>query len=198
MHDDFSDRTKDFFSNSMVISSTFLDPRYRKFHFIKNDKERENFINKAKNYILSTYLSKLKPHEQSHHITPPPAKKKKPSKENNFSLLCNDNDVDDNNAGQSINEKVEIESEINNYFSMKIQVTEHSNPLEFYKNNQLLFKRLSKFSKMVFSITASSTASEVAFSNAKNIISEQRNRLTPNHAEELVMISHNKRLGILV
>ena len=61
----------------MVTSSKFLDPRYRKFHFIKNDKERENFINKAKNYILSTYLSKLKPHEQSHHITPPPAKKRK-------------------------------------------------------------------------------------------------------------------------
>ena len=51
---------------------------------------------------------------------------------------------------------------------------------------------------MVFSITASSTASEMTFSNAKNIISEQRNRLTPNHAEELVMISTNKRLGILV
>ena len=58
MHDDLQDRTTDFFSNPMVISATFLDPRYRKFKLIKNDKERDIFINKAKSYIKSTYLTK--------------------------------------------------------------------------------------------------------------------------------------------
>jgi hypothetical protein len=45
MHDDLSERTKDYFNIPMVISATFLDPRYRNFHFIKDDKERQTLIN---------------------------------------------------------------------------------------------------------------------------------------------------------
>jgi hypothetical protein len=60
MYNDLEERTKEHFTNPMVICATFLDPRYRKFHFIKDEKERENFINKAKNYIISTYLTKFK------------------------------------------------------------------------------------------------------------------------------------------
>ena len=79
---------------------------------------------------------------------------------------------------------------------MTIKVNENSNPLEFYKNNKVLLKRLSVFSKMVFSITASSVPSESTFSNAEDIISDHRSRLTPQHAEELVFISQNKKLGL--
>ena len=79
---------------------------------------------------------------------------------------------------------------------MKVVVTEQSNPLEFYKNNNVILKRLGKFSKIVFSITASSTPSEETFSTAEDILSDRRSRLTPHHAEELIMISQNRRLGI--
>jgi hypothetical protein len=75
---------------------------------------------------------------------------------------------------------------------MKIKVNKHSNPLEFYKNNQSLFKRLSKISNIVFSITSSSTASEEKFSNAGDIITDTRNQLLPEHSEDLVMVSQNK------
>ncbi len=68
--------------------------------------------------------------------------------------------------------------------------------MDFYSNNRELLNCLSKFSKMVFSITASSTPSEEAFSTAGNTVSDQRSRLTPTHAEELVLISQNKRLGV--
>jgi hypothetical protein len=47
--------------------------------------------------------------------------------------------------------------------------------------------------KMLFSITASSVASEGSFSNAKDIISDQRNRLTTRHAEECLILSQNNR-----
>jgi hypothetical protein len=43
---------------------------------------------------------------------------------------------------------------------------------------------------------ASSTPSEETFSNSGDIISLERNRLTPEHAEELVFLSQNKRLGV--
>jgi hypothetical protein len=37
MHDNLSEQTNDYFNNPIVISATFLDPRHRKFHFIKDD-----------------------------------------------------------------------------------------------------------------------------------------------------------------
>ena len=60
MHDDLFDRTRDYFNNSMVIAATFLDPRYKKLKFIKDEKERAVTIAKAKSYISSTYLDKFK------------------------------------------------------------------------------------------------------------------------------------------
>jgi len=77
MYNDLEERTKKHYTNPMVICATFLDPRYRKFHFIKDEKERENFINKAKNYIISTYLTKFKSKIiQSDEPMPPLPKKK--------------------------------------------------------------------------------------------------------------------------
>ena len=60
MKNDLEDRTEIFFTNSMVISATFLDPRYRRFHFIKDQNQRESFVNKTKRYIISTYLAKFR------------------------------------------------------------------------------------------------------------------------------------------
>ena len=113
MYNDLEERTREHFNNPMVICATFLDPRYRKFHFIKDDKERENMINKAKNYIISTYLTKFKSKVHLIEPTPPPAKKKRISKENNFSLLCNDDENEDSIVvNGAVCEKAEIESEI--------------------------------------------------------------------------------------
>jgi hypothetical protein len=112
-------------------------------------------------------------------------------------LLCEEDENDDDKIVNAVvSEKDEIELEINNYFLMKIKVNKHSNPLEFYKNNQSLFKRLSKISNIVFSITSSSTASEEKCSNSGDIITDTRYKLLPEHSEDLVMVSHNKRLGI--
>jgi hypothetical protein len=126
-------------------------------------------------------------------MEPPPSKKKRISKEKNFSLVSEDDDLV---ASSGLSEKDKIELEIRNYCEMKVVVNEQSNPLEFYKNNSDLLKCLGKFSKLLFSITASSTPSEESFNTSGDIISDQRSRLTPEHAEELVLISQNKRLGI--
>jgi hypothetical protein len=79
------------------------------------------------------------------------------------------------------------------YESVTLHVDDKSNPLEFYRDNEILFKTLSQMAKMLFSITASSVASEGSFSNAKDIISDQRNRLTTQHAEKCLMLSQNNR-----
>jgi hypothetical protein len=77
--------------------------------------------------LLSTCLAKFKEKDESTEPTPTP------STENNLSLLCNDeNDVDKLDKG-TLNEKVEIISEINFYFTMKIKFNEHSNLLNFIR-----------------------------------------------------------------
>jgi hypothetical protein len=59
----------------MVLSATFLDPRYRKFHFIKDDTERQLMIAQAKSFIVNTYCAKLKRNDEEFNL-PSPAKKK--------------------------------------------------------------------------------------------------------------------------
>ncbi len=71
-------------------------------------------------------MAKFKENFESAEPMPLPLKKKRVSTENNLSLLCNDdNDVDTLEKG-TLNKKVEIESEINSYFTMRIKVNEHS------------------------------------------------------------------------
>ena len=194
MHNDLEDRTKEYFSNPLVICATYLDPRYRRFSFVKDDTKRKEFISKAYSYIKSTFFTKFKvDNECEQQMRPPTPKRKRLSKENNFSL-CDQNDDTDNVI---LNEVDALNTELDNYSKMKVNVSEESNPLAFYKDNQVLLKRLSQFSKMVFSIMASSTPSEQSFSNAGKIISIDRNRLNTEHAEELVFISQNKRLGLI-
>ena len=90
--------------------------------------------------------------------------------------------------------KQQILKEINNFKKMIIKVNDQSHPLEFYKSNQGVFKHLSKFAKMFFSLLASSTASEGSFNNAEELISDRRNRISREHAEYCLFLSQNKRL----
>ena len=199
MHDNLFDRTREYFNNSTVMAATFLDPRYRKFKFIKDEKERKTILTTAKDYISSTYLSKFKDinFDDSTQKQAKRARLETNKDKNNFNMC--DSDICDEsleNISISYDSMQEIKNVIRDYESMTIKVHEKSNPLEFYKINQILLKRLSVFSKMIFSITASSVPSESTFSNAQDIISDDRSRLTPHHAEELLMISQNKKLGL--
>ena len=57
MHDDLSDRTREYFNNPLLTAATYLDSRYRKLKFIKDESERNEIINKVKTYIISKYLA---------------------------------------------------------------------------------------------------------------------------------------------
>ena len=107
-----------------------------------------------------------------------------------------DNKKDKNssiNINQNKNDlKTKIQSEINCYEEFEILVHEQLSPLEFYRINQNIFNKLSHMAKMVFSIT-SSVASGGTFSNVKKKISVDRNLLAPEHSEDCLFISQNKR-----
>jgi hypothetical protein len=158
MHDDLYDRSREYFNDQMITGATFLDPRYRNFRFIKDDHERKKALKAVKTYIISTCVEKFK------IVTlnaideyEPPAKRNcnEPKTKSNFSLLYENQIPKITNCSH----QKEIEQEINNYESVALHVDDESNPLEFYRDNEILFKNLSQMAKMLFSITASSVAS---------------------------------------
>ena len=79
----------------------------------------------------------------------------KNDKNSSINIIQNKNDL-----------KTKIQSEINCYEEFEILVHEQLSPLEFYRDNQNIFNKLSHMAKMVFSIT-SSVASGGTFSNVK-------------------------------
>jgi hypothetical protein len=123
MHDDLERRTTEYLTNPLVICASYLDTRYIKFKFIKDEKKRIEYLEKAKLYIKSTYFAKFKAANEVNELQPPNAERKRKSNEQNFKL-CDENDETDN---QVINETAELEMELHNYNKMTVHVSEHSN-----------------------------------------------------------------------
>jgi hypothetical protein len=55
MAKDLYDRSRPFFKNQLFIAASFLDPRYKKFKFIKSQFERDFLHSMAKQYIRSIH-----------------------------------------------------------------------------------------------------------------------------------------------
>ena len=64
--------------------------------------------------------------------------------------------------------------------------------LLFLKRHQNVLPILSKLSRMVLAIPASSAKSERVFSTGSNIVTFKRTRLNPKKVEELIIIKENE------
>ena len=51
MHDDLNRRTKTYFDNNLLLTATYLDPRYRSLSFIKDEYTRNKALFDASSYI---------------------------------------------------------------------------------------------------------------------------------------------------
>jgi hypothetical protein len=63
---------------------------------------------------------------------------------------------------------------------------ELSDPLEWWKKNRSSFPLIAKVAQKYLSVPATEASSERVFSVASNIITKRRNRLTPEHSEDLI------------
>lgn len=64
-------------------------------------------------------------------------------------------------------------------------------PLTYWKVNKSRFPTLAKMARRYLSAPCSSVESERLFSSASNVVTDARNRLTPEHAEMLLFIKKN-------
>ncbi len=78
---------------------------------------------------------------------------KEKKKERNFTLLCDEDEAnEDKEEMLETDSKQQTLTEKNNFEKMIIKVNDQSNPLEFYKYNQGVFKHLRNFAKLFFSL----------------------------------------------
>lgn len=81
--------------------------------------------------------------------------------------------------------------ELDLYFSqLKIPITE--NPLSWWKNRSNVFPYLSRLAKKYLCVPATSVLSERVFSRGGKVITKETNRITDQHAEELIFLHMNK------
>ena len=197
MYQDLLARSESYFKNTFIIAASYLDQRYKKFLFIKDQNERDLFIYKAITFIKNTCLSKFKEtpieieiNNNSKRIRTESLK----SYSNNFNLLCEELEIESNNDNES-DIMIEIQNEIKLYFNSKIKVEEHTNPLDYFLEKQYALPYLTHIAKLVYSATASSVPSESLFSHTKDVITDRRNRLRPDLVEELMIISENSKFS---
>ena len=86
----------------------------------------------------------------------------------------------------------EEENEVDIY--LKLKSIRNVNPLSWWKNNENKFPILSKLSKELFGISATSVPSERLFSDVGNLITNKRSSLKPEKVEKLIFLKRNANL----
>nr|XP_047143006.1 zinc finger BED domain-containing protein 4-like [Hydra vulgaris] len=206
-------RFKYIFANDFFLAATFLDFKFRKFEFIKNDIYRYECISKAKMFIKTFYEMHLKETEEiditietnclnntlnssnssadntiktfQQLSTSPIA--------NNITLVNNKRRksinlielVTDKSCCNLIESNDKLEKEINDYSLQYFHSYENS-AIEFFQANQKLFPVLTQIARIIFSVPATSMPSECLFSSTDLIDTELRNRLAPSLLEHLI------------
>ena len=212
-------RFKYIFANDFFLAATFLDFKFRKFEFIKNDTYRYECISKAKMFIKTFYETHLKESEEinltietnclnntlnssnssAENTTKTFQQSSTPPIANNVTLVNNKRRksinlielVTDKSCCNLIESNDKLEKEINDYSLQYFQSYENS-AIEFFQANEKLFPVLTQIARIIFSVPATSVPSECLFSSTGLIDTELRNRLAPSLLKQLVFIKENK------
>ncbi|CAF0934061.1 unnamed protein product [Didymodactylos carnosus] len=104
-----------------------------------------------------------------------------------------DDEVEYNEPGKKLTISVRAQREMETYLQMKLSRTttlnnDNENPLLFWKEQEKLLPNMSKLSRKIFSIPASSTAVERAFSSADVVISQRRTNISPSTVNDIILI----------
>lgn len=143
--------------------STLLDPRF------KNKERFIGSITKTKKHLLKM-LDDFKPEEEDSET---PAKKSKCSLD---MLFPNENDVNYN--------EVDV-------YLLECVIPKNACPLNWWKNNEIKYPKLSKYAKQFLCIPATSVPSERAFSKAGNIVTSKRSCLKSSNVKKICFLSSN-------
>lgn len=104
-----------------------------------------------------------------------------------------DDDTNNNQMNNDLNNSLRARRELESYLQLDISKytnsdDEYDNPLRFWKEQAPVLPTLSKLSRKIFCIPASSAAVERAFSSAGFIISQRRSNLNPSTVNDIMLV----------
>lgn len=110
---------------------------------------------------------------------------------------CFDEIVDHSNnksVGQHQNKQPNILADINKEIDEYLDeptIDKCSDPIVWWTQHKHVYSRMSALAAVYLFAPATSVYSERAFSEAGNVFTEKKSRLTPEHAETLIFLHHN-------
>jgi len=142
-----------------VLISSLLDPRMKELSFVTSEK-----CNDTKNLLHEKYNEM-----QNSTIQPTIQSTKSPVKKKKHTIL----------ASLKKSSNVRSYNEINEYFQLE-EIDFENNPFTWWCEREEKFPILSLLAKKYLSVYACSTASERLFSDAGNLLTEKRTRISPD------------------
>ena len=180
-------------SEDIYVAITFLDFKFKNFKFVCDERARQDFQNRAKQYLRNHYTKfyansegSISPNDDTQAKLSIQVKIKAASKrKTNFSFMSNLFDthalaVEDNLLNK-------LEKELNMY-SVDVPTSSEQAPTLYLKDS---FPILYKISKGFLCIPATSVPSESLFSAAGLVATYIRNALRPETVENLVFLKQN-------
>ena len=179
--------------NSLLLTTTAVDPRYR----------LSGFPSKLKEKVKTLLQMEVKKHsscEANERCDPPTHKPLESSKSqsstfdpNDFlSFYSTEEEEEAQNEQQNIKSD-EVFAEINSFLIEENlrSHTKEADVLQWWNLNRAKYPYLASFARKCLSAPPSSVYSERLFSEAGNLYENKRNRLLPNTGEKLLLLHHN-------
>ena len=153
-----------------VLISSLLDLRMKELSFVTSEK-----CNDTKNLLHEKYNEM-----QNSTIQPTIQSTKSPVKKKKHTIL----------ASLKKSSNVRSYNEINEYFQLE-EIDFENNPFTWWCEREEKFPILSLLAKKYLSVYACSTASERLFSDAGNLLTEKRTRISPDLFKRLIFLKRN-------
>ncbi|KAF0728775.1 zinc finger BED domain-containing protein 1-like [Aphis craccivora] len=170
------DRIED---NLLNAQATILDPRFKKYGFINEDKYNRS-ISELRNKLQSVRTELLDLPQQSSSSVP----------QYSNSAIWGDFDNSVVNAIGGNNSTVAGIIELDKYLNEQI-INRHENPLLWWSERQKVYPRLYEIVKTRLCIIATSVPCERLFSKAGQVITDRRNRLESKKISKILFLNHN-------
>jgi len=164
------------FSQELCLKGSFFDPRFKSLDFINSQEDCDNIVNQLREEFMI-----FKQNEQS-----------------DISIIS-EKDTDDlkTEMGSFWKKKnakaVQIKDEFQHYFDVaELPALEEYDPYIWWSTNKNQYPTLHKLAMKYLHIPATSVPSERLFSDAKNLITPQRTRLSSSIINQLMFLKRNR------
>lgn len=179
LHDELRKRFVDPESDPLASEAAFLDPRFKKYAFVNNEKYEA---------CLRTVKRKLRTLYAQETTTILPESSDEPARPSTSSLWAEF----DNTIEQEINRHPTAGSiiEIDKYLNEPL-IKRTDKPLQWWKERRLLYPHLYTLMKRRLCVPATSVPCERVFSKAGMIVSAKRSSLKPSKASQVIFLNSN-------